>query len=304
MNQSFDKEIRDAIREEDIPVPERIHQRTEALLASLPEKEVKQTKPRIDFRPVRRIAAIAACFLFVMLVVLPNVSVAYAQAVENIPIIGDLVEIFTIRNYFYSDERHELDANIPEVNDPYHTQASDLINMNVDELTGDVIHRFYHNLEITHDKGYGSIYIDYETITNTDKWFTLKLTVSEIQASSNTYFRLYHIDRVHGTYVNFGDLFDSKDFDAIEQIIRAQMEAEMAADSEVVYWTESTELGQSITGLSAEQNFYFDDDGNLVVVYNQYEVGPGSMGCPQFELLPEEYMEYMNPYIAELFGQE
>ena len=167
-----------------------------------------------------------------------------------------------------------------------------------------MIHRFYHNLEITHDKGYGSIYIDYETITNTDKWFTLKLTVSEIQASSNTYFRLYHIDRVHGTYVNFGDLFDSKDFDAIEQIIRAQMEAEMAADSEVVYWTESTELGQSITGLSAEQNFYFDDDGNLVVVYNQYEVGPGSMGCPQFELLPEEYMEYMNQYIAELFGQE
>ena len=103
MNQLFDQKIRDAIRKEDIQVPDRIHQRTEALLASLPEKEIKQTKPRVDFRAVRRIAAAAACLAFVVLIVMPNISVAYAQAVENIPIIGDLVEIFTIRNYFYSD---------------------------------------------------------------------------------------------------------------------------------------------------------------------------------------------------------
>jgi len=293
MNESFDKKIRDAIREEDIRVPEHIHQRTEALLASLPEKEVKHTKPRIDFRPVRRIAAAAACFLFVMLVVMPNISVAYAQAVENIPIIGDLVEICTIRNYFYSDERHALNAKVPEVNDPYHTKVSDLINMNVDELTGEVIHKFYDNLEITHDKGYGSVYIDYETITNTDKWFTLKLTVSEIQASSNTFFKIYHIDRVRGTYISFGDLFDSKDFDAIEQIIRTQMEAEMAADSEVVYWTEDTGLGQSVTALGDEQNFYFDDDGNLVIVYNQYEVAPGYMGCPQIVIDKDDFEKYL-----------
>ncbi len=46
----------------------------------------------------------------------------------------------------------------------------------------------------------------------------------------------------------------------------------MAADSEVVYWTEDTGLDQSITALCAEQNFHFDDDGNLVIVCNKYEV--------------------------------
>ena len=29
--------------------------------------------------------------------------------------------------------------------------------------------------------------------------------------------------------------------------------------SEAVYWTEDTGLGQSITALGAEQNFYFDN---------------------------------------------
>lgn len=292
MKQSFDQEIREALQGEQIPVPESVHQRTEMLLDSLPEKEAKP-KLRILHTTTRRLISTAACVLFVMLVLLPNMSVTYAHAMENIPIIGDLVEIFTIRNYFYSDGRHELDAEVPEVNVPNNEQVSNLINKDVNELTSEVIQKFYDDLEVSHDTGYGSIYIDYETITNTDEWFTLKLTVSEVQASSNTYFKFYHIDRTNGTYVTFGDLIDNEDFGAIEQIIREQMEAEMAANPDVVYWTEDTELGQSITALSADQNFYFDDAGNLVIVYNKYEVAPGSMGCPEFIISPEKYEPYM-----------
>lgn len=292
MKQSFDQEIREALQGEQTAVPESVHQRTEMLLDSLPEKE---TKPRLRILPTatRGFISTAACILLVMLVVLPNLSVTYAHAMENIPIIGDLVEIFTIRNYFYSDGRHELDAEVPEVNDPNNEQVSDLINKDVNELTSAVIQKFYDDLEISHDTGYGSIYIDYETVTNTDEWFTLKLTVSEVQASSNTYFKFYHIDRTSGTYVTFGDLIDSEDFGAIEQIIRAQMEAEMAADPDVVYWTEDTELGQSITALSTDQNFYFDDAGNLVIVYNKYEVSPGSMGCPEIVISKEKIEKYL-----------
>ena len=292
MKQSFDQEIREALQGEQTAVPESVHQRTEMLLDSLPEEE---TKPRLRILPAatRRFISTAACILFVMLVVLPNLSVTYAHAMENIPIIGDLVEIFTIRNYFYSDGRHELDAEVPEVNDPNNEQVSDLINKDVNELTSAVIQKFYDDLEISHDTGYGSIYIDYETVTNTDEWFTLKLTVSEVQASSNTYFKFYHIDRTSGTYVTFGDLIDSEDFGAIEQIIREQMEAEMAADPDVVYWTEDTELGQSITALSTDQNFYFDDAGNLVIVYNKYEVSPGSMGCPEIVISKEKIEKYL-----------
>ena len=292
MKQSFDQEIREALQGEQIPVPESVHQRTEMLLDSLPEKEAKP-KLRILHTTTRRLISTAACILFVMLVLLPNMSVTYAHAMENIPIIGDLVEIFTIRNYFYSDGRHELDAEVPEVNDPNNDQVSNLINKDVNELTSTVIQKFYDDLEISHDTGYGSIYIDYETVTNTDEWFTLKLTFSEVQASSNTYFKFYHIDRTNGTYVTFGDLIDSEDFGPIEQVIRAQMEAEMAADPDVVYWTEDTELGQSITALTADQNFYFDDAGNLVIVYNKYEVGPGSMGCPEIVIGKENFEKYL-----------
>lgn len=296
MKQLFDQEIRNEICKENILVPEHIHQRTEALLESLPEKERSQTKFRIMYKPMRRIVSVAACILFVILVLLPNVSVTYAYAMEKIPIIGDLVEIFTIRNYFYSDSNHELNANIPNVNDPYNEQVSDLINKDVNELTESIIQKFYEELEISHDAGFGSIYIDYETVTNTEKWFTLKLTVSEVQASSNTYFKFYHINRGNGSYVGFDDLFEEKEFDAIEKLIREQMEKEMREDSEVIYWVEDNTQGESFTELSNDQNFYFDELGNLVIVYNEYEVAPGSMGCPEIVISKESIEKYIDLY--------
>lgn len=302
MKQLFDKEIRDAIREENISVPSSVHLQTERLLNALPERRTKVQHHAIP-SAFSRIAIAAACILFVLLALLPNVSVAYAHALEDIPVIGDLVEIFTIRNYFYSDDRHELDVDVPSVYDPDNGQASDLINKNVNELTNAVIQRFYSDLEINHDKGYGSIYIDYGTVTNTNEWFTLKLTVSELAASSNTYFRYYHIDRTNGEYVTFGDLFELDDFAAIELLIREQMKAEMA-DPEIVYWIEETDIGQSITVLDDEQNFYFNESGDLVIAYNKYEVGPGSMGCPEIVISKEQYRPYMIPHYIELLGLE
>ena len=288
MKESFDREIRERIKEEPVPVPQQVHRQIEQTLESLPEKKERR---RIVMMP--RGLAVAAAILLLMLVLLPNVSVAYAQAVEKIPVIGDLVQIFTVRNYFYSDGHHELDAEIPEVNDSDHAQISDLINKNVDELTNAVIQKFYQELEITGGTGYGSIYIDYETVTNTEEWFTLKLTVSELAASSNTYLRFYHIDRVNGTYVTFGDLFRTEDFQAIEELGKEQMRLERESDEDAVYWFEKTELGQSIPALEEEQNFYFNGNGDLVVVYNQYEVGPGSMGCPEITISSDLYEQYL-----------
>ena len=295
----FDEYVKALIAEEDIELPESVRERTEQTLASLPLRMPKR-KPRI----MRTVTSIAACMAILLLGVMPNISTAYAVAVEDIPIIGDLVRVLTIRNYFYEDERHELNAEIPEISDPQNEDAGNLINKDIDELASAVISKFYHELEISSGTGYGSVYIDYETLTNTEQWFTLKLTVSEIKGSSDTSSKYYHIDRTTGSYIIFADLFDEKHYTALEELIMTQMKNQMAQSENITYWIEDSEIGEDFITLNANQNFYFKENGNLVLVYNKYEVGPGSMGCPEFELLPEEYMEYMNPSIAELFGQE
>ncbi len=39
--------------------------------------------------------------------------------------------------------------------------------------------------------------------------------------------------------------------------------------------------------ISPQQNFYLNPEGKLVIAFNEYEVAPGSMGCPEFEM-PDE----------------
>ena len=295
----FDEYIKLLVADNDIEIPASVHESTEQTLESLPIRIPKQ-KPRI----MRSIASIAACMAILLIGVMPNISTAYAAAVVDIPIFGDLVRVFTIRNYFYEDDRHELNAEIPEVSDPQNEDAGNLINKDINELTSAVISKFYHELEISSVSGYGSVHIDYETLTNTEQWFTLKLTISEIKGSSDTSSKYYHINRTTGSYIIFADLFDEKHYTALEELIMTQMRNQLAQSENITYWIEDSEIGEDFITLNANQNFYFKENGNLVLVYNKYEVGPGSMGCPEFELLPEEYMEYMNPSIAELFGQE
>ena len=284
----FDEEIREALAQDPVRVPEQVHLRTEQLLESLPEKE-----PVRRLRLLPRITAMAASVFFVVMVLLPNVSPAYARSMEQIPVSGDLVQLFTIRTYLYDENLHNLDAQIPAVRDPENPDASRLINKDVDELTGEVIRQFYEELEFAEGRGVGSIHIDYELLTSTDRWFTMKLMVEETRGSTNSYARYYHIDRMAGTYVRFGDLVREEDFGKLEEMIRRQMEQQMAADPEIVY-LEDARTGSSFVRLDTDQSFYLNADGDLVIVYDRYEVAPGFMGCPEF-VLPRAEVE---PWVA------
>ena len=38
------------------------------------------------------------------------------------------------------------------------------------------------------------------------------------------------------------------------------------------------------TAIDPEQNFYFNEDGALVLVFDEYTVAPGSSGMPEFTI--------------------
>lgn len=283
MKDQFDRELREALQNDPIVVPEEVLAATEALLADLPER------PRAR-RPVWfKSAVLAASLLLLMVGVLPNLSPAYAQTMAEVPILGRLVQVFTLRNYAHLDDAHELDAQIPAIHDPDHPLPEEVINQDVESLTQAVIQQFYRELEASQGQGYGSVHIDYEVVTNTPRWFTLKLTVHETAAGSHTYARFYHIDREAGAYVTFGDLFDEADYPVLQRLILEEMARRMAADGDAVYWDGTEEPRQEVVYLHPGQNFYFLDDGDLVIVYDAYEVAPGFMGCPEFIISEGDY---------------
>ena len=292
----FDKYIKSKAAQEQTEIPDSVKNRIEQTLADLPEK--KPVIKRIRILP--RIAAAAACFIFITLFLLPNVCVAYAQALEQIPVIGDLVQVVTIRNYFYADDKHEMGIDVPQI-EGEDSEAVDYINKDVSELTTALVNQFYKDLEITGNNGYGSIHVDYEATTNTDRWFTLKLSVSETSASSNTYFKFYHIDKKQGKIVELGDLFNTDKFsDILVADIKMQMQEQMANDENISYWINNSGIGEEFATVSADHNFYWNENGDLVIIFDEYEVGPGSMGTPEFVIDRDVIKDILKPEFKDI----
>ena len=295
---NFDKFLKSKISEEKTEIPDSVKERIEQTLSDLPEK-------KSAFKPVRvfpRIAAAAVFSVFIMFFLLPNVSVTYARALEQIPVLGDIVRVVTIRNYIYEDDRHEMDIKVPQI-ESEESEAVDYINKDVSELTTALVNQFYKDIELDGNNGYGSIHVDYEVITNTERWFTLKLSVSETAASSNTYLKFYHIDKKQGKIVELGDLFNTDKFsDILVAEIKKQMAEQIANNENISYWINNSGIGEEFASVSADHNFYWDKNGKLVIVFDKYEVGPGSMGTPEFVIDKGVISDILKPEYKEIIS--
>ena len=289
MKDSFDKKMKKMAASDRPQTPQRIKDAAETLLEALPERKPGQTGQK---RAVRMGIGFAAAFVLTF-VLLPNLSAEAAQAMEQLPVLGLFLRAVTVREYFYEDERHELDVRQPEIEGDGLVQAGE-INESILELTDRILEQFYEDTGMLRSENYQSLQMDYETVTDNDSWFTLKLAVTETAASSSRYYRFYHIDKKTGEIVRFADLFNAESGyrDAISKEIRRQMEEQMETEEGTVYWLDSELAEAEFTSVAEDQNFYWNGEGDLVIVFDQYEVGPGFMGCPEFVIPKEVYEIY------------
>ncbi len=274
---NFDSHLKKCAKEDDYTVPESVSKAVDDTLASLPDNAACRRR-----KIVKQVLSAAACLLLVFLVVLPNCSPAYAQVLENIPVISSIIEVVTVRNYTYSDDNHELKINVPHVTGQ-NSDAENYINKDIDEMTELLSDWFYKELEETGGEGHGSVHVDYEVVTNTDKWFTLKLRVYEAYGSGNTYYKYYHIDKTKGCVVELSDLaVDDSFYSKLKAEVQRQMKVEMSEDKDIEYWLEDDSFGVYYLEPGGNSNFYWNDDGDLVIVFNKYDAAPGFMGTPEF----------------------
>ena len=271
----FDEMLKQRAREEPFPLPEDYAGRVFQTCAALEE-----TKPR-KRHPYRWTAwAAAALALFIAV---PNVSPAAAAAMKDLPVLGAIVRVVTFRNYVYDDGFHSADVSVPELEGG---QAAQTVNEQVRDYTDRLIGRFEETCEAELGReGYLGLDVTSAVVTDSGDWFTLRIDAVETQASGYQFSRFYHIDKATGRPVMLKDLFrEDADYSAaLSEEVRRQMEARMAADSDASYFPEE------LTEIGPDQNFYFNEDGELVLVFDEYTIAPGSMGMPEFAIPTDVY---------------
>ena len=262
-----------------IKIPE---QALTAVQQGIRQAHQESRKPVYRFYPGR----IAAAAVLAVIAVL-NLSPQAAMAVADVPVLQKVVQIVTLNRYQVTEESLNYTANVetPELSASGDAQLESSvgeINAEVEAYANQMIAQFEKEME--QQGGVYGLDILYNVVTDTDDWFTLQITTVETMASGAETRRYYNLDKTTGQYVQLADLFP-KGVDyvaAISDNIRVQMKQRMAENEEQIYFIDSDMPEDDFQQIAADQSFYRNQDGGLVIAFNEYDVAPGYMGCPEF----------------------
>ena len=202
-------------------------------------------------RSYRWLVGVAAALA--VFVAIPNVSPAAAAAMEEIPVLGG-------------------------------SGAADEINDQVQAYTDQLIAQFQTDCEAA-GESYQGLDVTSSVVTDSDTWFTLRIDATRTEASGYNFTRFYHINKATGEAVTLSDLFrpDADYVSVLSAEVLRQMEEQMAADASLSYLTDE------FTAIDPEQSFYWNADGDLVLVFDEYAVAAGYMGMVEFTIPQDVY---------------
>lgn len=282
---------------------EQPHMSSEQLQAMKDRIEVAKMENRREVKKKNGAikAAFAAAAVVAAFVILPNTSAGVAHAMEQIPVIGKLVEVVTFRNYQYEDERNQADIEVPEivpqsVTDTVAEEAStdvqenlqksaDEINAEIQKISDQFVKEFEENLQT--EGGYQDVIVKSEVVSTTQNYFTLKLICYQGTGSGAEWNYYYTIDLNTGERLQLKDLFlEGADYiTPISENIKEQMKEQMAADENKIYWLDDPEVPEwNFDHITDETAFYLNENGNIVISFNEGDVAPMYMGVVTFEI--------------------
>lgn len=272
--------------------PQLSQAQVEELRAKMEEAKMADKKDKIK-RLQTRAALTAAAFVGSFLI-LPNTSPVIAHAMEQIPVLGKLIEVVTFRDYEFESDRNHADIQVPEIKVELglpedHTlenleRTTDDINREIKKITDSLIEEFETYLE--KEEGYQDILVKSEILTATADYFTLKLLCYQGAGSGYQWNYYYTIDLNTGKRLQLKDVFmEGADYiTPISEAIKEQMKAQMDADENVYYWLDDEIEEWNFKSVTDETSFYINENGNVVMGFNEGDVAPMYMGAVEFEI--------------------
>lgn len=260
------------------------------LVRSTIHKGSKQQKP---FKFKR--AMIAAILVFGIFVGGINISPTLAQTLAEIPILGQVVNIFTFVNFKVEEENFEADIKVPNISRLNDEELESSLNAEFIKEGQSLYEEFNKQMEqLKSAEGNGHLALEstYEIKTDNDQILSVIITKLETMASSSTSYTSYTVDKLNKDIVTLPSLFKNDSYiEAISDNIKTQMRQRMKEDENISYFIDSVDIPvDDFEKIDANQNFYINQDGKLVILFNEYEYAPGYMGPSEF-VIPTDIIQ-------------
>ena len=258
------------------------------------QAEKKAASRRHTFRKMIRGMAAAAAAAGILFTTALNTSPVFAKEAAQLPVIGGVARILTFRSYETEKDDIAVSVEIPTIE----MIAADT-GITVDGINQEILERCeqYARDALLRAEEYRTAFL--ETGGTPDEWaeHNIKITVGyEIRQQSNDYLsfvvrgtenwtnaysesKYYNLDLNTGRPVTLQDLLGSDYVELADKSIWEQNARRQNA-GEVFFTAEEG----GFTGISEYVRFYINRDNRPVIVFEKYEIAPGSSGEVEFEI--------------------
>lgn len=199
------------------------------------------------------------------------------------------------------------EPSVSEPENPDPSNGIDEMKQQMEEYVEKVKDEFLYYFSRKYD-GYVSSDTGYNVLRNDEQLLSIQFYTTVNIGSSYIYSRCFTLDKTSGKVLKLANLFtEGSDYvGAISTDILRQMEEQVAADEADYFipggiWSDE----ECFKEIEEDQNFYIDENDKLVIIFDEYEVAPGSMGMPQFTVEPEILQAILRrPFMLSTVGKE
>ena len=250
------------------------------------EKRVSHMKRRWNWKKTTGLVAACAVFCFTAGL---NISPTFATDMQANPVLGGISRVLTFRSYEISDGDKTISTEIPQVDGAEEGYSKD-VNEQIQKIVADYEAKAAEDIEAYKEAFLATggtekefadkdiqVYVDYDVKSETKDQVSFVLKAYNNMVSADYIYECFNVDLKDNSEITLEELLGPDYIDIANESIKKQI----AADDSGLYFDE--EMG-GFTTITPETNFYINEAGNPVIVFQKYEIAAGAAGMPEFEI--------------------
>ena len=299
-----------------IDIPDRLSETVKQAIASQSRQERleryrREKKKAAKVRFFRYTAAAAAALMVCMTVGVKS-SEAFAREMGELPVIGALARVLTVRSWHGTDGDYEIDLEVPRIEAEAAQEAqtqpvqdfTEKINEEIEKIVDAYMEEaraeFQEYKKAFFETGGTQeewndrkmdITVDYTVKYQKDNLLSLELVTAKGWVAASQERHYYNLDLDREQALTLEDILGEDYVRICNESIDAQIREQVRTDEMKSYFgygpdgEKDDEMGiEGFTTVSKDTKFYLNEEGNPVIVFDEYEIAPGYMGMPEFEI--------------------
>ena len=218
-------------------------------------------------------AAACLCCLLLGIASISNINASAAEALQKIPVIGAVSRVVTFRRYQVKD----TDIKTPHITGIGDRNVENKLNQEFDKYADTLIKQYESDVQSMGPDAKEAVKSSYRVLVNNASQLTIVMNTTVFKGDSMENDWYYNIDKKTGSLLKLSELFKNHADYAAPLSAYLLEEIRKAPDD---YFTEN----DAFKPIAADQNFYVNQDGKLVLVFDEGSIAPAYKGVVEFTI--------------------